>query len=482
MRIYMTLIFLFCIVFILFPAFILRNYKKNLSLKLAKKEHPFIIFYGVSFFITDIFLKNTSLFDRTKSSASVLYPLENDIHMAYIIIAKRISSALATCLVCFILGLFYGIDFFVSENQAVTSLLRPADGSDVTSYTLNVRSANESEIIDIDVPKKEFSSSQILQLFDSYKDDLLSLILDENPDASHISEPLYFPDFIGEEEISVYVCPEDLSLIDSSGSLIYDNIPSDGISTFVNIELELNNTRASFAINLTLFPKTETDSEKLKNEIEKYISDANSPDSDSVSLPQEINNKKINFFINEEDMSSLFLLGGFSMVIIIFLLSKNDINKKLSKREEQLIHDFSDIISKILLLSNAGLTIPNALSKIVDDYKAKSDYYSYAYEELSIAVNNLKNGKSHSKVYSDFGKRCGLMPYVKLGTLLQQIVNNGSNDTSINLKSEVTTAFNNYRTDILMRSKRAETKLIFPMILILIVIMALIIIPSFMNF
>ena len=73
------------------------------------------------------------------------------------------------------------------------------------------------------------------------------------------------------------------------------------------------------------------------------------------------------------------------------------------------------------------------------------------------------------------------MPYMKLGSLLEQNLNKGAKEMRFQLGSEVKNAFQNYKSETITKSKQAETKLVFPMILILIVIMLLIMVPSFMN-
>lgn len=153
----------------------------------------------------------------------------------------------------------------------------------------------------------------------------------------------------------------------------------------------------------------------------------------------------------------------------------------MKKRSQELLNDYPEIVSKLLLLHESGLTIQNAFSVILKDYKSKNTAVSmhYAYLEIERTINKIQSGFSESGAYAEFGQRCHLHVYIKLGTLLEQNIKKGSSDLHDALNQEVRESFSMHQNHILQSGQKAGTKLLLPMILILVVVMLIIIIPAF---
>lgn len=220
----------------------------------------------------------------------------------------------------------------------------------------------------------------------------------------------------------------------------------------------------------------------LQKEISDYITRNNSPYSSDVSLPGKVSAGKISYRFVLDKPSLIFLLLGAISAIIVFFAALTDHRKKMKLRETQLVFDYPQIVSNLLLLTDAGLTIRMAFTQILKDYKKKENPIDhYAYTEIELMLNKLKSGHSEYGSYAEFGKRCQLHSYIKLGSILEQNLRKGSSDLYFSLKQEVSEAFLQHKTTTLQSGERAGTKLLLPMILLLIVIMALIIIPAFLS-
>lgn len=155
----------------------------------------------------------------------------------------------------------------------------------------------------------------------------------------------------------------------------------------------------------------------------------------------------------------------------------------MKKRSQELLNDYPEIVSKLLLLHESGLTIQNAFAVILKDYKSKNTAVSmhYAYLEIERTINKIQSGFSESGAYAEFGQRCHLHVYIKLGTLLEQNIKKGSSDLHDALNQEVRESFSMHQNHILQSGQKAGTKLLLPMILILVVVMLIIIIPAFLS-
>lgn len=464
------------------------EYKKDI----IKKEHPLRLFYGLCFFLTDIYAKiyrkrkpnGTEPFHSLKTKIQMLHPGKNISAVVYTSIARRLSASLAVFLFFMLAGASYSIGNLLTSDNNVTELSRPTDGSDSVTYTLVADTDETTELIDIDISKKMYEYSEIISLFDKYREDILSAMLGDNVSSEYITKPLNFPSSIGDEGISLSWQPENLSYIDLNGGLLYENISPEGTHTCIYITMKLEDVEATLIAGVILYPDTSDASSLIHTELMNYINENNNPYSATVLLPSSISGNDITFSLPENNNKLMFFPIGIFICIILFFAASKEINSKIKVRNSQMLSDYPEIVSKLLLLLNAGLNIRNAFKKIVDDYYkglSSGDTPHYAYEELSITINSLNSGKSEATAYTDYGKRCGLMPYMKLGSILEQNLNKGVKEMRFHLNNEVKNAFQNYKAEIITKSKQAETKLILPMVFILVVIMVLIMVPSFMN-
>lgn len=466
------------------------KYKKNIRDGITINKNPLVLFYGLSFFIIDsvkninVKLKKSNsahIFSSAKKKALMLNPGNNSIKFTYLIIAKKLSACIAAAIIFMLLGALYTFNIPGRDSDYINELQRPTDGSYNTTYSLQVNTEDSTEYIDLNVSKKMYEYSEVIALFDTYRDELIQTMLNKNKSSDCINSPLCFISSIGAEDIKLSWQPEDTAYIDFNGNLLYENISPEGTDTTIYVSMELNDITASLAIGVTLYPAENNTAASLKSQIQSYINTNSSPYSDWVQLPSQISGNNVLFSYPKKNTDWLFLVMALISSPLLYILVSRETEKKLKNRRYQLMQDYPEIVSKLLLLCNAGLNIHNAFKKIVEDYKNSGSKPRYAYEELSITINSLKSGKPESSAYTDFGRRCGLMPYIKLGALLEQNLQKGAKELRYHLSNEVRNAFEKHKSDTITMSKQAETKLIFPMIMILMVIMALIMIPSFMN-
>ncbi len=194
-----------------------------------------------------------------------------------------------------------------------------------------------------------------------------------------------------------------------------------------------------------------------------------------------MNNKKVSFHTVSDPPNLIFLFAAIIISVLIFILQGHDFDQALKKREEQLLRDYPEIVSKLLLLHNAGLTLQNSFASILNDAKKSGEQNHYIFLEVERMLNRLKSGMPESGAYAELGRRCNLHAYIKLGSILEQNRKKGSSDLSCALQSEVQEAFSDYKRNALRAGETAGTKMLIPMMLIFLVVMLIIIIPAFLS-
>ena len=150
-----------------------------------------------------------------------------------------------------------------------------------------------------------------------------------------------------------------------------------------------------------------------------------------------------------------------------------------------MIVDYAEFVSKLQILLSSGSTIRKSLEKMAVDYKRnkeKGGENKYVYEELLLCVRKLRDGLDEAACYEYFGNRCGLVCYKKLTSLLIQNLRKGTDGILEAMDNEVRIAFEERKSVARKMGEEAQTKLIFPMMLMLTVVMLIIMIPAYMAF
>ena len=147
--------------------------------------------------------------------------------------------------------------------------------------------------------------------------------------------------------------------------------------------------------------------------------------------------------------------------------------------------DYPELLSKFTVLLQAGLAARNVWERMVMEYegqKKSGKKPRYAYEEMEITWNQMKNGMYESRAYGEFGRRCGLHPYMKFGALLEQNLRQGTTGLALRLKEEAALAFEERKNLARRLGEEAETRLMLPMFLMLFMVLTVIMVPAFLSF
>ena len=134
------------------------------------------------------------------------------------------------------------------------------------------------------------------------------------------------------------------------------------------------------------------------------------------------------------------------------------------------------------MLLGTGMTIRAAFTRIAAEYEERpKKEICYVYEEMVHACREMESGVAEETAYEQFGQRCGQPRYLKLGRLFAQHLKKGTEGLEEILGQEMQQA-QEERIE-LAKKKGEETgvKLLIPMGMMLIVVMAVLVIPAFLS-
>lgn len=392
--------------------------------------------------------------------------------------------------IVFLIIFLFNVISFIANMQKVLSnnenkiinLERPLEG--IKSYELSASLDELTEDVDIviQVEKVWMNEKEVEEAFEKAYVYLSEVIIAENASLDEVSSNLYFPDSIPNTDISVTWETENYQYIDSFGNITVTDFEKD-FTTFVRATLSYKGYKEEYQFYLKLVPeKLDTRSQAIK-EINKLLieEEKKQRNEDKVVLPKEVDGKQVNFYKPQNKDGQGILLMGLLLSIGIFILHDTKLSDEIQQKNKILERTYPEIVEKLTLLINAGMTIGRSWERMVLDYK-KRGIFNYAYEEMEVTYYEIQKGQSEGKAYVAFGKRCKLHQYIKLGGLLDQNLKKGNKDLERLLAEEIREAFEDKKSRARQLGEEASTKLLMPMFLMLAVVLIICMAPAFMGF
>jgi tight adherence protein C len=179
--------------------------------------------------------------------------------------------------------------------------------------------------------------------------------------------------------------------------------------------------------------------------------------------------------IDKPDVS--YAIFASAVLLLAFYASDKELDEKIKKRNFQIQYDFPDFLNKLVLLINAGMTVPKAWEKIVGDRKNVTPLY----EELNITYLEIKNGKPEMEALEDFARRCRVREVTKFITLMIQNLRKGSGELVPLLKLQSNECWELRKNMARRLGEEASTKLVLPLMIMFIGILVIVILPAVLQ-
>lgn len=425
--------------------------------------------------------KNTNPIIRERLKS--LYP-GKDIRQLMISYYRK-KKRLQICVIS--VGLILGILFFISDRFSKEispggEILREAyDGRNkVIQANAHSESFGKTEVT-IAVDRQSYNDKETEQAFEMTRLWLEQVMPGNNEDLSKVRENLVFPDYYEEYGISVSYTSDQYALIDGSGTVKNEELQKEE-SVYITAELSYGEKSKSYVFPVLVYPPILTAEEAFQKALEETLAEENQrqKENEVLRLPATVGGEEV-YFTKKQDMRCFYvILMGILCAAFLGKGMDQDLDKLYEKRKQALTFAYPDFTGKLALLTGAGMNVTGAIKKIYRDGKEKAA--EPFYEELGIFVRNLDNGMLEERALEDLGKRSGLPQYRKFCSLLSTHMKKGSLSLKKHLENEAEEAFTEHQNHIRKLGEEAGTKLLLPMLLMLLVVMALIMIPAFMTY
>lgn len=373
----------------------------------------------------------------------------------------------------------------------VSSLQRASHGEGELLYEVMVRELGEEgrEIpVTIPVRDRQYSDEEAKTLYDTVLPELTDRILGGNESLEAVRGDLNLVRVLEPYGLTVRWESENAELVDSFGTVVNSGVSEEGETVWLKAVLTDGAHTQEYDIRVTVMPPVLNGDEQLKEKVMEACRrlDTRQKTEKELLLPEEVDGKKLSYYRERDtDYTVIPFLG----VLLAFLWAAREKMKEQNakkQREQLLLLDYSEIVSKFMVFISAGMTIRTAWERIAVGYEntvqGGTRKTRPAYEEMCHTISQLKSGMAESRAYGEFGRRCGLQPYVKLAALLEQNRKTGSKNLKAALELELVAAFEQRKNLAKKLGEEAGTKLLLPLFLMLGVVMVMMVVPAFLAF
>ena len=173
-----------------------------------------------------------------------------------------------------------------------------------------------------------------------------------------------------------------------------------------------------------------------------------------------------------------FLLISLVALVALPLLLDRDLQAKIESRRLAIQKEFPDMVNKLMLLVNAGMTISRALEKIESDNKKDNPIYY----ELTLAFGEIRAGKPEGVAYEEFGRRCKIKEVVRFVSVIVQNLRKGGSEVVPVLQVQAMECWEMRKSVAKRLGEEASTKILIPLMIMFVGILMIVITPAILSF
>ncbi len=364
-------------------------------------------------------------------------------------------------------------------------IIRKAPGEGEQQVSLKAVAGRTSRRITVSIPERQYTPEELEAHMSQAETYVRKHYLGENERADRVTESLELMNSIpGEASIEVVWRTDRKGVVKTDGSLDNRDL-EEAAEAQLTAVFKYGQKSREISFDIVVCPANKTEEElfweQWKKEQESLEQQTREEELDR--LPQQINGQNITYHEERTPLWQWILLAAGIACCILPASADYWAGRKLGRRQEQLGREYPELVDRFVLLIGAGLTIKGAWWRITDEYLCRRQEnkqpVDYLYEEMLQTRRELENGSNEFRAYEAFGRRISLLPYIKFSSLLVQNLRKGSQDILQRMEAEAKDAFQERRQHARAMGEQAGTKLVFPMLIMLVIVFAMILAAAF---
>lgn len=379
---------------------------------------------------------------------------------------------------------------FSGQWIPINAVERGEKGSSDRQMEFQVQIEDTDKQVTLDIPARELDQEEAEAQLSALLQRLDQEILGDNSSLTEICYPLRLLSVYPDSPVQLQWQTDSPDYLSWEGEL-GSGIPEEGAEVLLRGELRLQECKEVYQRRLYLYPSKAIEDlpGRIQEEARKLNRDG---EEETYYLPETIDDKTIQWYLVSDSKGWLLICLALMMLGAQVLAQQQKGREKYKKRAEQLDKEYAELVSRIQMLLGAGLSMRKVLERIALEYKDSQEKEkqsgwkrkrkkSLVNEEILICCRELENGLSEAEVYRRLGNRCGTSSYRGLSLLLEQNMTKGGQGLMQLLEREALEAFESRQRRARQEGEKVSVRLLLPMGIMLMIVLALIMIPAFMT-
>lgn len=391
----------------------------------------------------------------------------------YRLIRKKIFIFAFMIIFFLIVGTIYILVFVKAKDDR--KINRPKVGESATDVRLLITDGDREKEYDLNVSASIYSEEEFNKLSNAAFKMAEDMMQGDNTDLSNVSKNLLLPER------------------DSSNTLYFNwNSDNPGV---LNGNGEVNNEELTEEISVILTAEISDDTHLAKKEylitvVPESYQKGSFKEAVDILQKEEKKNRESGLFILPDKESGINVkkktVTKIEMICKLFIFTFLGIfvaagfviegmKEKIRKRDAELKASYYGFVNKLQLLIGAGLSVKKALLMAADNET------KYLRHEIEICINRIEAGESERNAYTDMGREIGISEYIKLTSLISQNISYGNSNLLSLLENEEKETYFRNKEEIRKKSEQISTKLLIPILILLLAVIAILMIPALMS-
>lgn len=381
----------------------------------------------------------------------------------------------------------HGYSIWGNSHTALTEIARADKSGIEQNLILEAQAGDEKADISLTIAPQRYSREELAEMSGRMWDELEKRIAGKNASLDYVTEDLYFPQRVEGYPFFLQWYAEYGKPVHSDGRLDGEIPPQGAISEIrVQIRADGSDYEEEQRFSVHVFPSQETDAFWRRLEDRMKEVEQESREEGTYRLPGQFEDRELMFYTKREDCSGVLFILSIAGAAAVVLGEKREKEKRERERVSKMMSEYPEMVYRMAMLTGAGMSISGALRKIAGEYavgkKEKRESEKILFAELVVTCREMEAGVPEAAAYQNMSIRCGLPCVAKFTTLLHRYTRSGAAGLKQALYEETEAALRERKECAKRMGEEAGTKLLLPMTMMLIVVMAMIMMPAFTSF
>lgn len=373
------------------------------------------------------------------------------------------------------------------EEVAVSFLERPAVGNRSENLVLNVRPAEgDSWIWQGEVTAQIYSEEEV----DACMELATELIRERLPrpgeSLDQVRTGVNLMEEVPEADVSVIWRLSGQDLLDRDGNVRREGIQGEGILE-LTAELQCQGRKEIIRFPIRLVPSPLSEEEQYQQSLREELDrlSAKKETEEILELPTVWEGKEVFYYLEKENRWWVLPLLAVGVLLLLQVHGKEEERTREKERIEAILLQYPQFVSRFVVLLGAGMNLASVWTRLAAEYEERQKRGGIVteplYEEVYQVAIRLHNGEQERRVYEEFGKKTGVPTCQRFASVLTQNLRMGSERILEQLEYEAVQAMEERKNQARSRGEQMGTKLLLPMMVQLLLVLALILLPAFVT-